>query len=381
MKNFKDLRKDSDYHKTLAPTKNSDEGIAALKKKHGMTHAQAKATIKRLMGEEKIDELNKSTLASYVKKASDDRAKNAYDVGKSGKMNTKGLKRRQGINRAVNKLTNEVLDTPQALDNYRKKAKTQSDKARNSATAKIVRGNNDISKEKNIIRKREKGLDMADKTANKQFRKSIGVGYSSKKESIEEKLNVSQGMGAWIDDFKKSDAPQFKGKNEKERRDMAIAAYMSAKRGGKNEAFDFRVNVDGFPEMFMSGNSPGEVKANLRALVKQPSMIKSVDRVTKHDKKKEFRKKAMANEGTMGDKPEWGTPEATKAAKKKTPGEQDEGFMDTVKKGFSYIMKNNNGKASTDTNRKSTSGSQNSKPSPSGGSIASKINFGGKYSK
>jgi hypothetical protein len=51
-----------------------------------------------------------------------------------------------------------------------------------------------------------------------------------------EKLKVSDGMGAWIDDFKKSDAPQFKGKNEKEKRDMAIAAYLSAKRGDQNES-------------------------------------------------------------------------------------------------------------------------------------------------
>ena len=28
----------------------------------------------------------------------------------------------------------------------------------------------------------------------------------------------------------------------------------------ETEAFDFKVNIDGFPEMFMSGNSPGEVK-------------------------------------------------------------------------------------------------------------------------
>ena len=51
-------------------------------------------------------------------------------------------------------------------------------------------------------------------------------------------LSVKDGMGAWISDFKKSDAPQFKGKSEKERREMAIAAYMDAKRGGKNEATD-----------------------------------------------------------------------------------------------------------------------------------------------
>lgn len=48
-------------------------------------------------------------------------------------------------------------------------------------------------------------------------------------------LKVSDGIGAWIKDFKKSDAPQFKGKDEKERRDMALAAYLDAKRGDKNE--------------------------------------------------------------------------------------------------------------------------------------------------
>ena len=48
-------------------------------------------------------------------------------------------------------------------------------------------------------------------------------------------LKVSDGMGAWIDDFAKSDAPQFKGKNKEERRDMAIAAYLSAKRGPEKE--------------------------------------------------------------------------------------------------------------------------------------------------
>lgn len=46
-----------------------------------------------------------------------------------------------------------------------------------------------------------------------------------------EKLKVSDGMGAWVKDFQKSDAPQFKGKDDEERRDMAVAAYLSAKRG------------------------------------------------------------------------------------------------------------------------------------------------------
>ena len=51
-------------------------------------------------------------------------------------------------------------------------------------------------------------------------------------------LSVSDGLGAWVDDFKKSDAPQFNDKSAKERREMAIAAYISAKRGDKNEAYN-----------------------------------------------------------------------------------------------------------------------------------------------
>jgi len=50
-------------------------------------------------------------------------------------------------------------------------------------------------------------------------------------ETLHEKLKVSDGLGAWIKDFMKSDAPQFKSKSEKEKRDMAIAAFTDA--GGK----------------------------------------------------------------------------------------------------------------------------------------------------
>ena len=76
-------------------------GLKSLSKK-------AQKDVKKSMNEATdLTELKKSTLASYIKKASDDRAKNAYDIGKSGKINYKGLKRRQGINRAVNKMAAE----------------------------------------------------------------------------------------------------------------------------------------------------------------------------------------------------------------------------------------------------------------------------------
>ena len=47
--------------------------------------------------------------------------------------------------------------------------------------------------------------------------------------NIQEKLKPSDGAGAYIKDFRKSDAPQFKGKSDKKIRDMAIAAYLDDK--------------------------------------------------------------------------------------------------------------------------------------------------------
>ena len=50
---------------------------------------------------------------------------------------------------------------------------------------------------------------------------------------MKEKLGKDADAGDYIDDFMKSDAPQFKGKSKEKKRDMAIAAYLDAK--DKNE--------------------------------------------------------------------------------------------------------------------------------------------------
>ena len=50
---------------------------------------------------------------------------------------------------------------------------------------------------------------------------------------VSEKLNPSDGAGAYVKDFRKSDAPQFKGKGKKKRQQMAIAAYLQDKEEGK----------------------------------------------------------------------------------------------------------------------------------------------------
>ena len=270
-------------------------------------------------------------------------------------------KKRNNIKDSVQ--VDEVLDRPGALDSYRKKADDSGNRARNSATRKILTAPKDgkrpdHSDELKTMRKRNKGQDMADRVAARQFRKSIGQPYIKKesveveetslydkikaaranpspdksvrgrgsknrnpksydprtaldkeddriqatikkglkKESVEveekkltqkqvnralasikpskkkptlpkapwdkkeegyasdaqrkavwaakndkkqqnesvnlsEKLSVGDGMGSWIKDFQASDAPQFAGKSDKEKRNMAIAAYLSKKRG------------------------------------------------------------------------------------------------------------------------------------------------------
>ena len=48
-------------------------------------------------------------------------------------------------------------------------------------------------------------------------------------------LGPNADAGDYVDDFKTSDAPQFKGKSNKKRRQMAIAAFLDAKNKSKKE--------------------------------------------------------------------------------------------------------------------------------------------------
>ena len=63
-----------------------------------------------------------------------------------------------------------------------------------------------------------------------------------------------------------------------------------------DEEAQFKVDVEGLPPTFMSGRSSGEILARLRKIVKQPSMIKSVERKTKMDVKKAYRNKIQNRE-------------------------------------------------------------------------------------
>ena len=100
---------------------------------------------------------------------------------------------------------------------------------------------------------------------------------------------------------------------------------------GKETGMMFKVSVEGLPDMIMVGRSPGQIKSQLRKIVKQPSMINDVERMPRAKVKKLYRdlgagKETEENveEGKKEKRlPDWGTPESTKRAKKLTPGEKN----------------------------------------------------------
>ena len=77
----------------------------------------------------------------------------------------------------------------------------------------------------------KKPQDYTDPETGKRKTRMVPV----HKDVQNEKLDPSQGIKAYIDDFKKSDAPQFKGKSDAKKKEMAIAAYLDAKKGEKKE--------------------------------------------------------------------------------------------------------------------------------------------------
>ena len=293
--------------------------------------------------EAEINELDKSTLGSYIKKATDDVADNKkVDQRVKGairakiKMNRKDSEikedyrmtkiynpstkksRAAGVSTAtyavhtpdrkyfkefpnqkdaenhhkdmmkkVTKESTEQLDelSPETMMSYKQKADYSADSAVRSATAKMLRGKDkngnraDHSPELNTIKKRKEGERLYTKRVGQKLRKDLaaresageftphmmydpktGEGKMTNKEaehlklkdmgwshdkpkvqkeytfkklrkSLDEKLKPSDSMGDYIKDFQDSDAPQFKGKSDKKKREMAIAAKLS------NEAF------------------------------------------------------------------------------------------------------------------------------------------------
>jgi len=93
---------------------------------------------------------------------------------------------------------------------------------------KLTRDRNTVSgpladRRKETLRKKIKDARKAEED---KIRKNLG---------LDEKLKASDDMGDWVKDFQKSDAPQFKGKSQKKRQQMAVAAKLAAERNEEVE--------------------------------------------------------------------------------------------------------------------------------------------------
>lgn len=173
---------------------------------------------------EQIDELSVDTMKSY----GDKRARTAFSGGrKPGQSVDAGIKMKSkqsnSLSLARTKI-NRVRDTGSTVLN--KEEAEQIDE-----TAKIVahlqkRYGDNIRKSHVRSAANDFGVD-ASKLA-KAVRTKLG------KNMLDEKLNMDKAsMGDVVKDFKDSNAPQFKGKSPAKRRVMAIAAKLTAERGGK----------------------------------------------------------------------------------------------------------------------------------------------------
>ena len=81
-------------------------------------------------------------------------------------------------------------------------------------------------------------------------------------------------MGDVVKDFYKSDAPQFKGKSKKKRREMAIAAKLSA-----NENFDHKID----PKEFKKDKRNAKI-GNLARKTKNPGEKSNAEKFSKGPK-------------------------------------------------------------------------------------------------
>lgn len=304
---IKKLRADAADSAKKSIDKQSDDRIAKLKsdkedsKKSFLQKvgdkqiAMVKGAVKGLMKKEdvdQIDELSKSTLASYAKKATKD-ARIQQSIGKdfeasanksrkpsmkdaaqslADKYKSKSRSREAGIGKAVDRLAKEELELQEA--NHREfasKGMMHPDMAKHMSvgqehdyyehgtgdkvSGKVVKKTSTEvhmkqthdsydPKKKGTVHKFKIGSTLPEETSMEYTQEELAL--IEQFIEIAEKMNMSKAsMGDVIKDFKKSDAPQFKGKTVEKRREMAIAAKLSADREAKKEEVEL-VSFKGF---------------------------------------------------------------------------------------------------------------------------------------
>ena len=59
----------------------------------------------------------------------------------------------------------------------------------------------------------------------------------------------------------------------------------------------YQVDIDGLPKMFMDTDNPGELRRDLRKIVRKVDMVKDVKRVQKSDVRKHLQLKLKGHDG------------------------------------------------------------------------------------
>jgi len=132
-----------------------------------------------------------------------------------------------------------ALDTDKKLmkihtkDDKKKKKETEIEEGIGMTMAKAV-GNPPALSKRMKLKQALLNREIKKNAAENKKKSYSGKAANEEVEQVDEKLNMKkEKMGDVIKDFYKSDAPQFKGKSKEKRRQMAIAAKLTAERGGR----------------------------------------------------------------------------------------------------------------------------------------------------
>ena len=292
-------------------------------RKGSKTHAKQADDLEKAMNTEaKVNELSPATMNRYKKAAGRDQYDASSEIGRIS--STPGLgkrykdkaigdaeKRREKRVRGLNLATKRSGTAGQQDEKHMVK-----DKKLKNLMVPNKKDPTAYQKAKEIMKNRQKNEVSADKLSSYMSKASDASkhrGMSTRKVD-----NRYSGVAMAQDKLAKSG---MMGTTAQKVSKAKVGAGRSMK-----EDTNFEVNIEGLPMMFMSGMSPGEIKAKLRGIVKQPSMINSVKRVTDATVRKTFRLKAQGKdeeEASENYKYDYGSPESVRLMKKITPGQSN----------------------------------------------------------
>ena len=186
--------------------------------------------------EDTYDKTGQKTAKVKAGKGLDPVGKEDSDINNDGKVDKSDsyLKnRRKTIGKAIAK--EEYVD--EAFPRVKGTLNPWEDPKTGKSKIKVVKNKNVKGATKEVSREKltqEEVIYEKEGNGEKKLDVMKGSNKINVSPTIGEKMDLAKAkMGDVVKDFQKSDAPQFKGKTKKERQKMAIAAKLTAERGGR----------------------------------------------------------------------------------------------------------------------------------------------------